>query len=65
MAPDVLPSFAGFDQVMARMDRQMQEMARQPMGGMNVASYGSGPAASTSTSVVSYSDGGSTCTRTT
>ena len=64
--PMGLPSFAGFDQVMARMNQQMQQMERQPMGpGMNVASYGSGPAGSTSTRVVSYSNWASTCTRTT
>jgi len=66
-APIVLPSFAGFDQMMARMNRQIQEMARQPLASpaMNVASYGNLPAGVTSTSVVSYSNGGATCTRTT
>jgi len=66
-APIGLPSFAGFDQMMARMNRQIQEMARQPLAApsMNVASYGNLPAGVTSTSVVSYSNGGSTCTRTT
>lgn len=62
-----IPSFVGFDQVMQRMNQQIQEMARQPMGGpgVNVASYGNLPAGAMSTSVVSYSNGGSTCTRTT
>lgn len=66
-APMTLPSFAGFDQMMARMNRQIQEIARQPLGapGMNVAAYGNLPGGVTSTSVVSYSNGASTCTRTT
>ena len=66
-APIAPPSFAGFDQMMARMNQQMQELARQPIGapGMNVAAYGNMPAGTNSTSIVSYSNGGSTCTRTT
>ena len=32
---------------------------------MNVAAYGNLPAGATSTSIVSYSNGGATCTRTT
>src|SRR5205085_2068574 len=66
-APLALPSFAGFDRMMEQMNRQMQQMARQPLAapGMNVASYGAAPAGVTSTSVVSYSNGASTCTRTT
>jgi hypothetical protein len=66
-APLALPSFAGFDQMMARMNQQIQEMARQPLGspGMNVAAYGNLPGGATSTSVVSFSNGASTCTRTT
>jgi hypothetical protein len=50
------------------MMRQAQQMARQPAGGAAtpyVASFGNVPAAATSTTVVSYSNGGSTCTRTT
>ena len=63
----IAPSFAGIDQMIARMNQQMQEMARAPMAapGMNVAAYGKLPSGATSTSVVSYSNGGSTCTRTT
>jgi hypothetical protein len=69
-----LPSFAGFDRMFEQMDRQMgqiEQMARQPIGapgvapGMNVASYGNLPAGADSVSVVSVSNGGSSCTRTT
>jgi hypothetical protein len=73
------PSFAGFDRMMSEMNRQAQQMARQAQemarqapgaaaanGMPYVASYGNAPAGmSTSTSVVSYSNGGQTCTRTT
>ena len=74
-AMPALPSFAGFDRMIAEMNRetdammrQAQQMARQPAGGAAtpyVASFGNVPAAATSTTVVSYSNGGSTCTRTT
>src|SRR3954470_16097682 len=73
-----LPSFAGFDRMFEQMDRQMrqiEQMARQSIGtrgiipgtapGMNVASYGNLPAGADSVSVVSLSNGASTCTRTT
>ena len=72
------PSFAGFDRMFEQMDRQMrqvEQMARQPIGtsstvggmgpGMNVASYGNLPAGADSVSVVSVSNGASSCTRTT
>ena len=54
--PLALPSFAGFDQAIAQMNRQvqqMQQMARQPFAapGMNVAAYGNSPAGATSTSI--------------
>lgn len=62
-SPLALPSFAGLDQMIARMNHQIQEIARQP--GMNVAAYGNLPGGVNSTSVVSYSNGASTCTRTT
>lgn len=75
IAPDLwtagsIPSLAGFDRMFQQIDLQMRElerMARQPVGGsnMNVASYGSLPAGANSVSVVSYTNGGSTCTRTT
>ena len=67
------PSFAGFDRMFEQMQRQSQEMisraqqmARQPAGAAPyIASYGDVPAGSTSTTVVSVSNGASTCTRTT
>jgi hypothetical protein len=73
-----LPSFAGFDRMFEQMDRQMrqiEQIARQPIGtrgmvpgtapGMNVASYGNLPAGADSVSVVSVNNGASSCTRTT
>lgn len=70
-----LPSFAGFGQMIEQMNReteamirQAQQMARQPgsvPGAPWVASFGNPPAGVTSTTIVSYSNGGSTCTRTT
>lgn len=67
------PSFAGFDRMFQEMNqrtqqmmRQAQEMARQPAGtAPYIASYGNMPAGGASTTVVSVSNGGSTCTRTT
>jgi hypothetical protein len=68
------PSFAGFDRMMAELQRQAQErtrqaqrIARQAPGGAApyIAAYGDTPAGATSTSVVSVSNGGGTCTRTT
>lgn len=68
-----LPAFAGFDRIFEQMNRETQAMMRQVQQmqvqpgtpGMNVASYGSMPAGSSSVSVVSYSNGSGTCTRTT
>jgi hypothetical protein len=65
-----LPSLANFDGLFEQMDRQMrqiEQMARQPIAspGLNVASYGNLPAGADSVSVVSMSNGGSICTRTT
>lgn len=67
------PSFAAFDRVMEQMQRQSQEMiqraqqmSRQPVGAVPyIASYGNSPAGETSTTVVSVSNNGVTCTRTT
>ena len=67
------PSFAGFDRMIQEMQRQSQEMMRQaqqiahhPAGAAPyIASYGNLPAGQTSTTVVSVSNGGATCTRTT
>jgi hypothetical protein len=71
MAP--FPSFAGFDRIIEQMQRQSQEMMRrarqmasQPVGAAPyIASYGNMPAGQTSTTIVSFSNGGATCTRTT
>ena len=67
------PSFAGFDRMIQEMNRQTeqmvrqaQEMARRPgVAAPYIASYGKLPAGETSTTVVSVSNGGGTCTRTT
>jgi hypothetical protein len=67
------PSFAGFDRMMERMQRQSQELMRraqqmshQPVAAAPyVASFGSLPAGETSTTIVSVSNNGVTCTRTT
>ena len=67
------PSFAGFDRMIAEMNRRSEEMmrqaqqvARQPGGAAPyIASFGDLPAGGTSTTVVSVSNGGGTCTRTT
>ncbi|HEY6048310.1 MAG TPA: hypothetical protein VIV07_04600 [Sphingomicrobium sp.] len=74
-APMALPSFGNFDQMFAEMNRRAQEMARQAQqiarqpagisGGPYVAAYGNLPQGSTSTSVVTVSNGSGTCTRTT
>jgi hypothetical protein len=70
-----LPSFAGFDRMMEQMNReteammrQAQQIARQPVASGAApyfASFGNAPAGVTSTTIVSYSNGSSTCTRTT
>ena len=69
-----LPQFGSFDRMMEQMNRetaamirQAEQMSRQPIGtpGMNVTSYGNLPAGSNSVSVVTVSNGGSSCTRTT
>ena len=68
-----LPSFAGFDRIFQEMQRQSQEMMRQaqevahhPAGAAPyIASFGNLPAGQTSTTIVSVSNGGGTCTRTT
>ena len=73
-AMPVMPSFANFDRMIAEMNRrsqaiirQAQEIARHPAGAAApyVASYGNLPAGQTSTTVVSVSNGGKSCTRTT
>ena len=72
-APMAFPRFEDIDQAIARMNqeteammRQAQTMAAHPGApGLNVASYGNMPAGANSVSVISYSNGGRTCTRTT
>ena len=67
------PSFASFDRMMQDMQRQSQEMMRRaqqmsraPTGAAPyIASYGSMPAGETSTTMISVSNNGATCTRTT
>lgn len=70
------PSFAGFDRMIAEMNRQSEQMireaqraTRQPAGPGGatpyIAAYGNLPAGETSTTVVSVSNGGATCTRST
>jgi hypothetical protein len=69
-APFGLFGRSGFDmqrQIDAMM-REIDAMAKRPLTvtpGLNVAAYGSAPAGSSSVTVVSTSDGASTCTRTT
>lgn len=73
-AMGALPQFGDFNKMMEQIDRQtaammrqVRQMERQPIGapGMNVASYGNMPAGANSVSVVTVSNGGSSCTRTT
>jgi hypothetical protein len=67
------PSFAGFDRMIQEMQRQSQEMMRQAQAiarqhagaAPYIASFGKLPAGETSTTVVSVSNAGGTCTRTT
>ena len=67
------PAFGGFDRIMADMQRQSQEMmlrarqmARQPAGAAPyIAGYSNLPAGGTSETIISVSNNGSTCTRTT
>jgi hypothetical protein len=70
------PSFAGFDRMIAEMDRQSEQMIRQAQQAASepgatgraapyIAAYGNLPAGGTSTTVVSVSNGGATCTRST
>jgi hypothetical protein len=67
------PSFVGFDRMMADMQRrsdemmrQARQMSRQPAGAAPyIASWGNMPAGQSSTTIVSVSNNGTTCTRTT
>lgn len=70
-----MPGLAGFDRMMADMQRQSQEMVRRaqemarhpvaPGATPYIASYGDMPAGRASTTVVSVSNNGVTCTWTT
>jgi hypothetical protein len=70
-----MAAFAGFDRMISQLNRQAEEMmhqaeqmARRPAGNaasQYVASFGTAPEGVTSTTIVSYSNGNSTCTRTT
>jgi hypothetical protein len=66
------PPLAGIDRMVqemrqrsAEMVRRAQQMAQRPAAGPYVAAYGNAPAGGTSTTVVSVSNNGVTCTRTT
>jgi len=67
------PSFAGFDRMIEQMQRQSQEMMRRAqemsrhpgVAAPYIASYGDLPAGQTSTTVVTISNNGRTCTRST
>lgn len=74
-APMAFPGFGNLDQAIARMNavqaammtqvRQMTRGVGTSVAPVNVASYGNMPAGANSVSVVSVSNGGATCTRTT
>jgi hypothetical protein len=72
-APMSFPGFGDLDQTIARMNQETEAMIRQAQTmaahpgtpGLDVASYGNMPAGANSVSVVSYSNGSRTCTRTT
>ena len=67
------PSFAGFDRMIEQMQRQSQEMMRRAqemsrhpgVAAPYIASYGNMPAGQSSTTVVTVSNNGRTCTRST
>ncbi|HEX5239032.1 MAG TPA: hypothetical protein VFW39_11305 [Sphingomicrobium sp.] len=67
------PSFAGFDRMIQEMNQRTQQMMRQAqqmsahpgVAAPYIASYSNLPAGQTSTTVVSVSNGGATCTRST
>lgn len=73
--PMAFPGFGNLDQAIARMNaaqaammKQVRQMTRgvgSKVAPINVVSYGNMPAGSNSVSVVSVSNGGATCTRTT
>ena len=66
-APLGSPDFAGFERVIAAIERRSQELAQQAQESDDatpyIASFGNQPAGVTSSSVVSVSNGAGTCTR--
>jgi hypothetical protein len=67
MAFPAMPAFGNFDRVFDQMQQQMRqvEQVSRQAPGMNIASYGGMPEGSSSVSVVTTSNGGTSCTRTT
>jgi hypothetical protein len=67
MAFPAMPDMRNFDRIFEHVQRQMQQVQRisSQAPGMNIASYGAMPEGSTSVSVVTTSNGGVSCTRTT
>jgi hypothetical protein len=69
----LVPSFASFHGLIEQMNSETQAMLKQTHGmmqqgklpGLNVASFGNQPAGTSSVSVVSYSNGAGSCTKTT
>ena len=75
-APMAFPEFGNLDRLIGRLNaeqaammKRVQQMTRRGVGSavapINVVSYGGMPAGANSVSVVSVSNGGGTCTRTT
>jgi len=67
MAFPAMPDMGNFDRMFQQVQQQMrqvEQMSRQAPG-MNIASYGGMPDGATSVSVVTTSNGGVSCTRTT
>ena len=68
-APMAFPSFGNFDRMFEQLSQQMRQIQTMPIApgtpGMNIASYGNMPEGSSSISVISTSNGGISCTRTT
>jgi hypothetical protein len=67
LAFPAMPDMRNFDRMFDQMQQQMRqiEQVSRQAPGMNIASYGGMPEGSTSVSVVTTSNGGVSCTRTT
>ena len=67
MAFPAMPDMRNFNRMFDQMQKQMQQIQQigRQAPGMNIASYGGMPDGSTSVSVVTTSNGGVSCTRTT